>query len=141
MRKYCVIIFLFSSILIQAQTRSDSVVQIQNWAKWYDLDFTNAESDSMMDNLLYWKSIYVRMHKRLPTNDLAFPFAFKPAPIGFKIPATQQKINWQIPTNVVLPKNRNDLAFYSILQLASLIKSKKISSVELTKFFINRLKE
>ncbi|MES1216458.1 MAG: amidase, partial [Bacteroidota bacterium] len=37
--------------------------------------------------------------------------------------------------------NRNELAFYSIPQLASLIRNKKISSVDLTKFFIGRLKK
>jgi len=141
MKKCFIPVLLLSCILLQAQTKSDTVSQIQNWAKWYDLDFTSAEADSMMNNLMFWKSIYVRMHKRLPTNDLAFPFAFQPAPVGFKIPTNQQKINWQIPTNVSLPKNKNDLAFYSIMQLASLIKNKKISSVELTKFFIDRLKK
>src|SRR5215831_13455704 len=141
MKKYFIILLLLSCILLHAQSKSDSVAQIQNWAKWYDLDFTNSEADSMMDNLLFWKSIYVRMHKRLPTNDLAFPFAFKPAPVGYKIPMNQEKINWQIPSNVTMPKDKNDLAFYSIMQLASLIKNKKISSVELTKFFIERLKK
>src|SRR5205085_6623740 len=85
--------------------------------------------------------IYVRMHKRLPTNDLAFPFAFRPAPVGYKIPVNQQKISWQIPLNVTMPKNKDDLAFYSIMQLATLIKNRKISSVELTKLFIGRLKK
>jgi Asp-tRNA(Asn)/Glu-tRNA(Gln) amidotransferase A subunit family amidase len=40
-----------------------------------------------------------------------------------------------------MPANKNELAFYSIPQLASLIKNKKITSVELTKFFIERLKK
>jgi Asp-tRNA(Asn)/Glu-tRNA(Gln) amidotransferase A subunit family amidase len=40
-----------------------------------------------------------------------------------------------------MPANRNELAFYSIMQLASLVKNKKITSVELTKFFIDRLKK
>jgi Asp-tRNA(Asn)/Glu-tRNA(Gln) amidotransferase A subunit family amidase len=53
----------------------------------------------------------------------------------------QVPIEWNIPANEQLPKNKNDLAFYSILQLASLIKNKKITSVELTQFFINRLKK
>ena len=53
----------------------------------------------------------------------------------------QKKITWDIPWQCELPANRNDLAFYSIPQLASLIKNKKISSVELTKFFIDRLKK
>ena len=40
------------------------------------------------------------MHQQLPKNDLAFPFAFNPAPHGFKIPTEQEKINWDIPSNV-----------------------------------------
>jgi Asp-tRNA(Asn)/Glu-tRNA(Gln) amidotransferase A subunit family amidase len=40
-----------------------------------------------------------------------------------------------------MPADRNALAFYSILQLASLVKNKKISSVELTQFFIDRIKK
>ena len=141
MKKCFIPVLLLSCIFLQAQTKSDTVSQIQNWAKWYDLDFTSAEADSMMNNLMFWKSIYVRMHKRLPTNDLAFPFAYNPAPPGLKIPQNQVKINWQIPSGVTMPKNKNDLAFYSILQLASLIKNKKISSVELTQFYIGRLKK
>jgi Asp-tRNA(Asn)/Glu-tRNA(Gln) amidotransferase A subunit family amidase len=42
---------------------------------------------------------------------------------------------------VALPANKNELAFYSLLQLASLVKNKKISSVELTTFFLNRLRK
>ncbi len=133
--------FLLITLCSNAQTKSDSVATVQQWAKWYDLDFTSAEADSMLNNLVGWKRIYVRMHQRLPKNDLANPFAFHPEPPGFKIPINQQKINWAIPSNVVLPKNKNDLAFYSIMQLASLIKNKKISSVELTQFFIDRLKK
>ena len=53
----------------------------------------------------------------------------------------QLPVKFDIPSNVNLPFNRSDLAFYSIPQLASLIKNKKISSVELTKFFIERLKK
>jgi len=74
-------------------------------------------------------------------NDLAFTLAFNPAPYGFTIPAQQQKISWDIPAGVVLPKDKNELAFYSITQLASLIKHRKISSVELTRFFLDRLKQ
>ena len=141
MKKFFIILLLLASGILRAQSKSDSINQIQSWAKWYDLDFTTAEADSMMDNLVSWKQNYAKMHQRLPKNDLAFPLAFRPAPNGYKIPLNQRKINWQIPMNVTLPKNKNDLAFYSILQLASLIKNKKITSVELTKFFIGRLKE
>jgi len=141
MKKLLVLLLLISFFFTRAQTKADSIATIQNWAKWYDLDFTNAEADSMMSNLVNFRQSYAKMHQRLPKNDLAFPMAFKPAPVGFKIPMSQQKISWQIPANVSLPKDKNDLAFYSILQLASLIKNKKISSMELTQFFIDRLKK
>jgi Asp-tRNA(Asn)/Glu-tRNA(Gln) amidotransferase A subunit family amidase len=61
-------------------------------------------------------------------------------PVGKKINTVQKPIQWAIPNDVKLPQNKNDLAFYSIPQLASLIKNKKITSLELTQFFVRRLK-
>lgn len=124
-----------------AQSHNDTIKLLQQTASLYDLNFTDAEADSMTGNIANWKKTYVRMHQQLPKNDLPYPFAFNPAPYGFKIPMNQQKIVWTFPNNVQLPKDKNDLAFYSIMQLASLIKNKKITSVELTKFFIDRLKK
>lgn len=138
--------FLFSTLLFVhvfciAQTKEDSLELLKQTASLYDLEFTTPEADSMLENIREWKSIYSKMHRQLPKNDLPYPFAFNPAPYGYKISAAQQKISWPIHTAISLPANKNDLAFYSILQLASLIKNKKISSVELTRFFINRLKQ
>jgi hypothetical protein len=141
MKYFIALVTLLCSSSVFAQSKPDSILLLQNAGSLYDLEFTGAEADSMLENIAYYKSIYTEMHKDLPKNDLPFPFAFNPAPAGFKVPATQQKINWNIPANTALPANRNDLAYYSIPQLASLIKNRKISSVELTKFFIARLEK
>jgi Asp-tRNA(Asn)/Glu-tRNA(Gln) amidotransferase A subunit family amidase len=141
MKKILSLFALLLSINIFSQSHSDTVKLIQQVVGLYDLDFTQSEADSMIGSITNTKRIYARMHQQLPKNDLPFPFAFNPAPVGFTIPANQQKINWNIPSNVTVPTNKNDLAFYSILQLASLIKNKKISSVELTQYFLNRLKK
>jgi hypothetical protein len=133
-------LFLFS-LHVPAQTKKDSIQQIKEWAKWYDLHFSVAETDSMLGDVKDFSDVYKKMHSRLPKNNIPYPFAFQPAPYGFVVPLNQQKINWNIPVNTVLPANKNELAFYSIPQLASLIRSKKISSVELTKFFIDRLRK
>ena len=135
--------FLLCTTIIttQAQTKADSLQLIRNTAKLYDLDFTDAEADSMMGNLNNYLLLYKGMHKTLPANDIPFPFAFNPAPLGMKVSTRREKIYWDIPLRVELPANRNELAFYSIPQLASLILNKKISSVNLTKFFIDRLKK
>lgn len=132
---------LFVNTAALAQSHSDSLRFLQQTATLFDLNFTEAEADSLQGNILLYKSIYSRMHKELPKNDLAFPFAFNPAPYGYVVPTKQAKIVWDIPVSTALPANRNELAFYSIMQLASLVKNKKISSVDLTRFFIDRLKK
>lgn len=124
-----------------SQTRRDTISFLQKAATLYDLNYSKAQADSLRGHVFFDKSIYQQMHKEMPRNNLAFTFAFNPAPYGYKIPVKQEKISWDIPAGVALPKNRNELAFYSIKQLASLIRSKKISSVELTKFFLERLKK
>jgi Asp-tRNA(Asn)/Glu-tRNA(Gln) amidotransferase A subunit family amidase len=139
--KYLVtLLFLFLLLSATAQTKADSIQLVRNTVKLYDLDFTENETDSLLAQLRFSNSIYKGMHQTLPTNDIPYPFAFNPLPFGNVIPTRQEKINWDLPATQ-LPVNKNELAFYSILQLASLIKNKKISSTELTKFFIERLKK
>jgi Asp-tRNA(Asn)/Glu-tRNA(Gln) amidotransferase A subunit family amidase len=141
MRKFVSIFSVLLSIQAFAQLHIDSIRLLQQTAQLYDLDFTQAETDSMQDNIRKYQETYKAMHQILPANSLSYPFAFQPVPYGYKIPTVQQKINWNIPGNISLPANRNNLAFYSILELASLIKNKKITSLELTHFFLDRLKK
>ena len=141
MKRLVLLIGLYGFTWSQAQTKNDSIQQVRDFAKWLDLDYTASEGDSVLGELRDYIGSYRAMHRTYPQNDLAYPFAFQPAPYGFKIPDKQAKINWNIPANVTLPSNRNDLAFYSIPQLASLIKNKKITSADLTKFFLERLKK
>lgn len=133
--------FTFTLLTATAQTKEDTIKQIQQNVKWYDLEFTDAEADSMMGSLTNYTMLYQSLHKTLPANDISYPFAFHPAPAGMKIPTKKEKIFWDIPVRTELPANRNELAFYSLPQLAALILNKKISSVELTTFFIQRLKK
>jgi len=114
---------------------------IERASRLIDVHFTSAEKDSMLDGVKDNVETYSKMHAMNLANNSPFPFRFDPAPIGFHIPTQQSTVNWNIPSGIELPKNKNDLAFYSILQLASLIKNKKISSLELTNFFLARLKK
>src|SRR5258705_3902900 len=140
--RFPVFFFLYTIPLIAfPQTHSDTVQFLRNSVKLYDLDFTDGEADSMMGTIYGRMQLYKAMHKTLPTNDIPFPFAFNPLPFGEKVPTDQKKIVWDIPKNVQMPANKNELSFYSILQLASLVKNKKITSLNLTKFFQDRLKK
>src|SRR5215470_4867389 len=134
-------IILMFPLFCFSQTRKDTVQLIQSAVRLYDLDFTQPEADSMVENVNGDLQVFKGLHKTLPTNDIPYPFAFNPLPFGEKVPTSQQKIVWDIPNNVYMPANKNELAFYSIMQLACLIKYKRITSAELTRFFIDRLKK
>jgi Asp-tRNA(Asn)/Glu-tRNA(Gln) amidotransferase A subunit family amidase len=66
---------------------------------------------------------------------------FNPLPYGFQIPEATPKIQWEIPEGVSRPYWEADLAFMSIPELASIIRSGEISCLALTEFFLNRLKK
>lgn len=142
MRKYftaLLLVFFYSTA--HTQTHQDSLDWISITSRWYDLDFTQPERDSMLDNMREMYELYQAMHRQYVYDTVPYPFGFRPLPNGLSVPVKQEPVKWNIPNDVVLPADSNALAFYSIPQLASLIRHKKISSVNLTRFFLNRLKK
>lgn len=139
MRLFITACLLLVFLSVRSQSRADTLKLLRNTVKLYDLDFTESEADSMMEDVYGNLALYKQMHATLPKNDIPFPFAFSPLPFGETIPSKQNNIKWHLP-KMQRPANLNELSFYTVTQLASLIKNKQISSVELTKFFINRLK-
>lgn len=140
MKKVLCIFFLFSIIKAQAQD-SISKKTIQNSAQLFDVNFTEPELDSMFNGVKDNALLYKRMHTIPLKNSVPMSLWQSPLLPGMRFETKQIPVTWNIPSNVQLPKNQNELAFYSILQLASLIKNKKISSVALTQFFISRIKK
>lgn len=118
-------------------TRKDFTVA----QKFLDLSFTEAEIDSMYFSVRNSVREIKKMHGYSLGNDVPMSLAHSPLLPGMKFNTRQKPVKWDIQKNVNVPADKNELAFYSILQLASLIKNKKISSVDLTRFFIGRLKK
>jgi Asp-tRNA(Asn)/Glu-tRNA(Gln) amidotransferase A subunit family amidase len=141
MKKLLLIPALAIAFCSHSQQKTDSIKWVQQTASVYDLDITAAEADSMLDGLREYTEYYRTLHQKLAVNDIPFPFAFNPALMLDIKPEKQTAIKWNIPSNTVIPSNREELAFYSVEQLASLIRSKKISSTALTQFFLNRLRK
>ena len=141
MRLLFILLLTSFSFFVNAQTKADTIHFLREAAELYDLDFTEAEADSMIGNIMGNLQLYKGMHKTLPTNDIPLPFAFNPVPYGMNKQKMNQTVSLPFVANIRLPKNKSDLAFYSIPELAGLIRSKQITSVELTKFFIDRLKK
>lgn len=139
MRYFLVLaILLYNSAFSQdTLTRKDFTIG----QKFLDVNFTEAEIDSMYLSVRNNVREIKKMHGYTLGNDVPMSLAHSPLLPGMKFNMEQKRVKWDFPSNVSVPKNKNELAFYSILQLASLVKNKKISSVDLTKFFIERLKK
>lgn len=132
------IIAVFAFGYIQKGIDKNMVAQA---AELIGLEFTEAEIDSMMDGLNRQRNAYQELRADTITNDVPPAIVFNPLPLGYRVPEKQIHIKYSTIRKVKLPTNKNDLAFYSVQELAHLIKSKQISSVDLTKFFIERLKK
>lgn len=132
--------FIFLSKFCPAQD-SITVSDIRSAEKIISLYFTEAKEDSLLGSVQARAKVYDKMHRFSLDNSIPMAMAESPLLPYMDLNKQQLPVKFDIPAGVNLPANKNDLAFYSIPQLASLIKYKKISSVELTKFFISRLKK
>ena len=133
-------LFLFVGIIAYSQDTL-TLHDIPAAERVMGLQFKPAERDSLFDDVKSNMKEYQKMRQYKLDNSVPLSTWQSPVLPGMQFNRKQNPVNWNIPDNIVMPANKNELAFYNILQLASLIKNKKISSVELTKFFIDRLKK
>ncbi|MFC5409633.1 amidase [Larkinella bovis] len=106
----------------------------------FGLEFSASERDSMVDNLNNYRANYEALRKIELTNNVAPALYFSPLPAGFKLPTGPPSFKASPAGKVTLPADRKALAFYSVAQLGELLRTRQISSVELTRFFLERLK-
>jgi Asp-tRNA(Asn)/Glu-tRNA(Gln) amidotransferase A subunit family amidase len=141
------IVFLFASILLSAaasgQTNTNQISRDQVVAaeKLLGLDFSDAEIDLMLPGLKSQLDDFGALRRFQLSNSVPPVLQFNPLPIGFKFEAQRRKFRASPLPKVKLPANPDDLAFFSIGELASLIKSRQITSEKLTRFYLDRLKK
>lgn len=105
------------------------------------LDFSKTDIDTMYRYLGRNADGYDSLRNYTLTNEVFPALLFDPHPTDFVIPKEQKTIDWQLSTTVTLPTKKEDLAYYSVGQLAILIQSQKITSEELTTIYLNRIKK
>ncbi len=105
------------------------------------LHFSDAKVDSMLDGLNDNLGSYRGLRSVPLPNSVSPALMFNPIPPGFRFEKIRRPIKAGAPRTVSLPKDPEDLAFYSVGQLAALIKSRKLTSVQLTKMYLERLKK
>jgi len=123
--------------LLDAITADDA----KRAAKIAGLELTQAEVDSMISNLEENRSAYIANRSVSLPNSLAPAFQFQPLPPNYVISQESEGGGFSGVGNVRMPENKDELAYFSIAELGKLISTRQITSEELTKFFIERLKK
>jgi Asp-tRNA(Asn)/Glu-tRNA(Gln) amidotransferase A subunit family amidase len=134
---YFILAFCLTSQFAGAQKKSPTA----DIEPYYDLSFTQAERDSLLRGLEDYQKSFQAIHQYKLPNSTAMSLVFDPIPTGMQVETVQKPIDWGLPKEVAMPANKEELAFYPVYKLAVLIRTKKITSTELTQLYLKRIKK
>ena len=130
-----------SSIHAQEQTEQNQRYSTEEAERLIGLTMTQAERDSMQQNLRNQLSQYESLRGLNLMNSRSPVLLFDPMPYGWTPPAYHDSPSmYAMPTAPTRPANLESLAFASIAELSVLIQTRQITSEELTRMYLNRLK-
>jgi Asp-tRNA(Asn)/Glu-tRNA(Gln) amidotransferase A subunit family amidase len=102
--------------------------------------FSDAQMEAMLRGVNQNLGKYEEIQKTELDNSIAPPLYFNPIVHGMKIERTKRETRISAAPKVVRPHNLEDVAFFSVMQLAALVRTKQVTSVELTEMYLRRLK-
>jgi Asp-tRNA(Asn)/Glu-tRNA(Gln) amidotransferase A subunit family amidase/Asp-tRNA(Asn)/Glu-tRNA(Gln) amidotransferase C subunit len=105
------------------------------------LEFTDEERELMIDGLNRNLKNYEQIREVPLDNSVAPAIQFNPVVSPIRSGAKQKIFKISKSKRKKVSSNLEDIAFWTVTELAGLIKSRKISSLELTKMYLERLKK
>jgi len=117
-----------------------TIKDIQAYEKIIGLEFSKKERKMMLNSIQRSSSSYKELRKIEIPNSTPPAFLFNPMIPGLKVDKERKPFLYTAEESITVPENFEDLAFYPVTALAQLIKTQKISSIQLTELYLNRLK-
>src|SRR5581483_1976368 len=104
------------------------------------LEFDDKQREMMLKDVADNLKAYQAIHKLEIPNSVAPALLFNPVLPGMRFESAKAPMRMTRMASAEAPKSIEDVAFYSVRELADLIRRKKISSVALTEMYLARLK-
>ena len=140
MNRYSLLL-LCLALLFSCKSVQFSKRDIQKAQQLYGLEFPGQYVDTMQSYLVRNLSGYDSLRNYTLPHETFPSILFNPHPKGFQLPEIKDTFSIKSVAPISLPSNKTELAFYTIPQLAALIQSRQLTSTELTKLYIERLKK
>ncbi len=118
-----------------------TIKDIKAYEKIIGLEFSKDERKMILNGFQRSPDRYKELRKIEIPNSIPPAILFNPLVPGYKVEKERKPFRYTAEKSITVPENFEDLAFYPVTALAQLIKSKKISSVQLTELYLNRLKK
>jgi Asp-tRNA(Asn)/Glu-tRNA(Gln) amidotransferase A subunit family amidase len=100
---------------------------------------TPEQSKMMLDGLNQQRDTYYAIRKLQLPNSVAPAYVFDPLPPGETVNTERQPPVYSRAV-ATMPANLEDVAFYTVPELADLVRRRKVSSLDLTQMYLARLK-
>ncbi len=104
------------------------------------LRFSEAERESLLADVQSQRESFSALRALHIANDVAPSLLFHPLPTGWTFDRKKSLFRPAGEPAVQMPKRREDLAFYTVGQLSQLIRSRRLTSLELTKIYLDRIR-
>ncbi|HPY32132.1 MAG TPA: amidase [Verrucomicrobiota bacterium] len=137
---FALVLGLFGTALAQSHSNAISAADVRGAEALIGLDFSDAKIELLRPGLGKQREHYEVMRQWPLSNGVPPALQFNPLPVGYRLETQRKKFRATPLPRIKLPDNPDALAFYSISELAALLKSRQITSVQLTEFYLERLK-
>ncbi len=108
-----------------------------------DVPIADEYKDMMLDSLNDYSKNFDAIYGLHIKNEIPPAVIFDPVIPGMKLETAQRPLKISVVPagqSAAVPKNLEEVAFYSVRQLAELVRTRKVSSVALTEMYLERLK-
>lgn len=125
---------------MQDQGAERLTLQMVNDAlKLAGVDATDAERTAMVNSANQALTRYEAIRATDIPNDVSPPFHFSAIVPGITVDKTKRPFKLSAAPVLTRPKNLEDVAFWPVRHLAELIRTRKVTSLELTEMYLARL--
>ena len=122
-----------------ASTQTVTVAMLKDAARLSGLEFSDEECELILESVNGNLNRIVALHAVEIPNNVAPPFYFSPLTPGMKVSREARPFRASKPRGVKRPANLEDAAFWSVSELAELIRTRTVTSTELTQMYLARL--
>src|SRR5262249_35916458 len=121
-----------------AQTDRVTLAMVTEALKLQGIELSEADRQAMVQGANRNLSSFEEIRKIHIPNDVSPPFHFSSLVPGMQVNRTKQPVKFSTVTGK-RPANLEDVAFWPVRHLAELIRTKQVTSVQLTEMYLARL--